>query len=74
MNEVPGRREHCFTSQRTSFESSGVVVERIHDVINEFLGEPHTPVVDRGGDWTQVDGGFLHYLHDRPFARDSSDE
>jgi len=73
MNEVPGRREHRLTSQRTGLESSKVVLEHIHDVVNEFLGEAHASVMNRGGNWTEVDR-FFRYLHDYRFARSFSDE
>ena len=37
MDEPSSRHKHCFTSQRTRSESPKVIVEHIHDVVNEFL-------------------------------------
>ena len=69
MNEVSGRRKHCFTSQRTGFESSEIVVEYFYGVVNKFLGESHAPVVDRPGDLTEV-YRFLRCLDGRLFFSD----
>jgi len=70
---MPSRREHCLASQRTGFESSKIVVEHVHGVVDEFLGKSHTSVVDGSGDLTEVHR-FLHYLHDHLLARGFSDE
>ena len=47
MDEVSGRREHRFASQRTGFEGLNVVVEHLHGVVDKLLGQAHTPVVNR---------------------------
>jgi len=73
MNEVSGRREHCFTGQRAGFERSKVVVEHDRDVVDEFLGESHAPVMDCSGNWIEVDGFLWYYLRGL-FARAFSDE
>jgi hypothetical protein len=72
MDEVSSRGEHCFAGQRTRFEGSKVVVQRIHDVVNEFLGQTHTTVMDRGENRIEVDGllrylgGHLNFPDERP--------
>jgi hypothetical protein len=51
-------REHRFAGQRTGLESPPVVSEHIHNALNYFLRETHTPPVDFGGDCTEIDGGL----------------
>lgn len=60
MDEMSGRTEHCFTSQRTRFEGSNVVVKHVHDFVNEFLGKTHATVMDRSGNCTEVDRSLCH--------------
>ena len=38
VNEASGRNKHCFAHQRTCCEGLKIVVEHIHDVVDEFLG------------------------------------
>jgi len=43
-------------------------VERLHDVVDELLGEPHsTAMMDGSGDETEVGCRILHRLHDHRF-------
>ena len=56
MDEVSSRSEHRFACQRARFKGSNVVVEHVHDAIDELLGETHTPMVDCSGNWVEVDG------------------
>ena len=55
MDEGSGRSEHCFARQRTRFEVWNIVKEHIHDVIDEFLREAHTTMVNRGANSVEVD-------------------
>jgi len=42
------------------------VVERLHDAVDELLGEPRTAMMDGSGDETEVDWS-LHRLQDHRF-------
>lgn len=52
---MPSGSEHCSTRQRTCFEGLDVVVEHVHDIVDNFLGQTHTSVVDRDGYRVEVD-------------------
>ena len=41
VDRMLSRSEHRFAGQRTSFESSHIILEHVHDAVDYFLGEAH---------------------------------
>ena len=59
VDQRSSRVEPRFARQQTNLESLPLVLEHIYDVLNQFLRETHGPVVDFGGNRTEVNGGLM---------------